>query len=157
MTRTPSEHARQRAGGSRLSGTPFSSLLQGARHRFDAWAHARRLSRDLERLGAYERQCVLADFGLTEQELPLVAGLHAQRGDLWKQMMARLGLDPAQAEKVDGLRDLQRMCAKCKSQARCQKWCSVAFPLEGYRAFCPNAFTFDLMLRQAASKQRPGA
>lgn len=73
MTRTPSERARQRAGGGRLSGTPFSSLLQGAPPRFDAWAHARRLARDLGRLGAYERQCALADFGLAEWELPLVA------------------------------------------------------------------------------------
>lgn len=124
-----------------------SHFTQWVRRRVDRWNRNRRMIRELSRLDEYERACVLSDFGLTEQDLFAIASGPELPADLWRKVMARLGLDPQSTRAApEVLRQLTRTCTTCSERRRCQRLLSAHAAPDDHHAFCPNAAAFDAML-----------
>jgi Family of unknown function (DUF6455) len=68
----------------------------------------------------------------------------AARGDV-SRMMQHFGIDPAEVppQFSDRLRDAERLCARCASIGRCQRWSYREPTKDAPRLFCPNAELFD--------------
>ncbi len=66
------------------------------------------------------------------------------------RMIVRVGLDPKivahdDPKTVNLMKDVRERCARCPSEARCERW--LAGEIGGGNAFCPNARVFDELVR----------
>ena len=113
----------------------MSRFVDGRRKR-------RQLERELAQLAAMgSLDAVLADVGLVRSQIkPLIEGCAGSR-DLLDQMLARLGIDPAQLP-VETLRDMTWTCTTCPDKRRCRKWLSDIGETD-FHSFCPNAAPLD--------------
>ncbi len=116
------------------------------------WLRARvrrfRTARELMGLGRREFDRTLTDVGLTRSALPEVLRSYPESGELLGCMMEHVGVDLAWLRANPRMmRDLDRSCGLCAERRRCRKWMKRRQPADGYRAFCPNAFNFDVIPR----------
>ena len=116
-------------------GQTISQFIDGRRKR-------RRLQLELAQLEALgSLDAVLADAGLVRSQIePLIAGCTGSR-ELLDQMLARLGIDPAELP-VEDLRDMTWTCTTCPDKRRCREWLAD-IEQTGFHAFCPNAEQLD--------------
>lgn len=108
----------------------------------------RELREELAGLSGRDLDCVLADIGLTRDEMETVIENAPRSRSLLESMMWRLALDrtlPATASQL--LREIERRCATCDHQKACGDWIGKGAQDDGYRSFCPNAATFDNLPR----------
>lgn len=114
---------------------------KGAIARFiDAW----RDRRELAALAPGELDRMLGDAGLSRTDLPSVLDHARQVGELLPAAL-RLHAVDAEAlahERLDLLRDMQRVCAACRSTAACRRLLADG-NAEEHARICPNAYSMD--------------
>lgn len=88
------------------------------------------------------------EMGVSTQELADLVGQGAEGAELQPRMAATLGLDPESPalQEAAMARDLKRLCIACASKRRCRREIAAGTAAEHYREFCPNAYTFDLLM-----------
>jgi len=126
----------------------FRAIKASVKRYFDDAAIRRELREELASLGNGDLDRVLADIGLTREEMETVI-LNAPRSRMLLQsMLRRLDLDRRMALMAPQLvRNIERRCATCGNQKECQDWMDKGSPGDTYRRFCPNAATFDSLPR----------
>jgi hypothetical protein len=103
---------------------------------------------DLEARGELDR--TLADAGLTRAQVPAVVRSHPNACHLMARMMDELGIDAESVDAADSMHDAAWRCTTCTEKRVCAEW--LAHPRDAaWRAFCPNADTFEEARRVGAS------
>ena len=122
-----------------------------ASHRRDA-ATRRELRQELAGLSRHDFDRVLADIGLSRDEMETVIQNAPRSRKLLDSMVRRLDLQRGLSLAAPRIvRDLERRCATCGNQKDCGEWFAAEAPGDGYRNFCPNASAFDALLRKEAA------
>jgi len=125
----------------------LNSVKASTRRFLDDAAMRRRLRAELSGLGS-DVDRVIADIGLTRNEMETLIRNAPRSRTLQQAMLKRLGLEQRIASLApDVSRSIERRCATCSQQAECEDWIAHAQPSDGYPRFCPNAETFDAVAR----------
>jgi len=68
-----------------------------------------------------------------------------------RRMMRAHGLDPDRMRQanVTLMRDVERVCTRCKSAGKCRRELDAGTALVHYHECCPNAATFDDLVSSA--------
>lgn len=114
------------------------------------WHDRRMMAEELEELD----DRTLGELGLTRDQIPLVVRAYPAATKQFTQMLARVGLDTKEAPLDASTRgDLYRTCTMCAKRRRCRRWLASTKDVDGYPAFCPNAWMFSRLLE--ARRQTP--
>ena len=100
---------------------------------------------DLAMLSREELRHMSGDLSLAESDLlSFSAGAH-DNTVLMERMFRDCDLDPDQMRHRFGtlLRDVERVCTQCRRTGRCRRELDAATATLHYRAYCPNAATFE--------------
>ena len=109
-------------------------------------AERRRVAQEFARLDERDVARVLADIGCSREDLRALINNAPHAPVLLRAMTAKLGLEAAfAAAGSDTVRDIERRCTTCVSQARCRHWLRRAGTDDGYKQFCPNTGNFEAM------------
>jgi hypothetical protein len=115
---------------------------------FDDAAIRRDLREELTGLGRDDLDRVLAELGISRDELEIVIKNAPRSRMLFQSMLRRLGLEKRIGLAAPQLiRRIERRCATCSRQKECSDWLEKGAPGTAYRQFCPNAETFDNLTR----------
>lgn len=115
---------------------------------FDDAAMRRELREELAGLGNGDLDRILADVGLSREDMEKVIDNAPRSRMLLQSMLHRLDLDRRLnliAPEVS--RMIERRCATCGNQKQCGDWMAKGAPGDAYKTFCPNAETFDNLPR----------
>lgn len=128
--------------------------LQEAAESMSVWRERRALARELTELD----DVALADLGLVRGQIPILVRAHPAAANLLGQMLKRLGLESEERPLEAGMReDLYRVCVQCIERKHCRRWlASPSSSQEGLKAFCPNAWMFDLLRHRIAEVKTNG-
>lgn len=122
---------------------------------FRAWAERwrramrnRRTLRELDALSPAERRHIAEDVGFSGADLRRFICTHEGPSELMPRRLELLGLDPAYVMHAEPAtyRDLERVCAMCKSSRRCAEALAKGDVQTGMDNYCLNAFTIDSLL-----------
>jgi hypothetical protein len=117
------------------------------RRYLDDAAMRRELRAEFAELGG-DLDRVLAEIGLTHDELDTLIQNAPRSRMLMQSMLRRLGLEKRLAMVAPQLvRNIERHCAMCGSQRECADWMAKGAPGDAYRRFCPNAEALDALQR----------
>lgn len=109
------------------------------------WLHdlrARRAAQsELAALDPADRARILAETGLTAEDLQAAAGRRHGLEDQQAQAMAALGIDPRafRARNPEWQRDMARLCLACPSHGRCRTDLATGWFAERHGQYCPNS------------------
>lgn len=108
-----------------------------------AWRDRRDMERELGSLPEEERQRLLADVGLNDDDLQALLTHPEQVATLMPAALARYGVDVRALEHDhrELLHDLQRTCAHCRDTKRCRHLLADPDGLAEHAKLCPNAPT----------------
>jgi hypothetical protein len=121
----------------------------------DKWQRTLRNHRARVELAACppgELHRIAQEVGLSEQALRSLDCSHPGPAELMPERLRQLGLDPtfiAQAQ-APTYRDLERVCASCKSWRRCARDLANGDVQSGMGGYCLNASTLDALLVEPA-------
>ena len=108
----------------------------------------RRSARELDALSPAERFRLSEDVGLPGSDLRRFNCSHDGPQTLMPQRLCALGIDPGYVKH--GLpatyRDLERVCATCKSARRCERDLARGDAQAGMNSYCLNAPTIDSLI-----------
>ena len=109
--------------------------------------HARRSARELAGCPPEEPHRIAHDVGLSAAALQRAVGNHPGPSELMPLRLQQLGLDPGFVKHAQSAayRDLQRVCATCKSWRRCARDLGRGDVQAGMESYCPNAPTIDAL------------
>jgi hypothetical protein len=121
-----------------------------------AWINKHRVNGVRDELG----QCspedamqIAKDLGVPVGDLQGLTAKGAAAANVLPKMLSALSVD-AQA-LTDGdravMRDLQRTCILCDHKNRCRRELAEGSAAQHFREFCPNAYTFDALLKQEST------
>lgn len=111
----------------------------------------RRLAREFGRLGSRDLDRVLTEIGCSREELSVLIHNAPRSRPLLDGMIFRLGLEREFAlGDAELVRDIERRCATCAAQGRCDAWLRAGRASDDYRLFCPNAGNFGLLAGKTA-------
>ncbi|AWK89921.1 DUF6455 family protein [Azospirillum thermophilum] len=107
------------------------------------WRERHELDRELAALPPGERHRMLAELGLSEDDLDALVTHGDQVSTLMPRALALRGLSlEALAHDHQGLlHDLQRTCAHCADPRRCRHLLAEDAPVADHDEVCPNAST----------------
>lgn len=102
---------------------------------------------ELRQCGTEEVARIAHDLNVTPGELATLAGKGENAAALLDKMLAALGVDRESKHVQDPrmMRDLQRLCFSCNHKQQCGHELAAGTAKEHYRAFCPNAYTLDVL------------
>jgi hypothetical protein len=122
--------------------TPFQSLLARCR----AWFKGSSES-DFGCCGEAELERMARDMRISASELCAVASKGPKAADLLLRRMADLDLDPKEVARLEpaAFRDLQRVCAMCKSHRRCAWDFARGASPPVWDRYCPNTSTLEAL------------
>src|SRR5712691_11433588 len=113
------------------------------------WTRARSDLFELESCDPNEVERIAHDLGMRVSELRVVVSHGRDGADLLRRRMAGLDLDPDELARSEPatLRDLQKICAMCRSRGRCARdFTRESDPAwQNWRDYCPNATTIDML------------
>ena len=90
------------------------------------------------------------DTDLRPDQAARLAEVYLSAVEEFDGMLARIGLDTKVAPLEAAARlDLYLNCVDCSQRHACRQWLAADKDNDGYRQFCPNAWTFERMLRTA--------
>ena len=96
---------------------------------------------------------IAKDLGVPVGDLHGLTAKGASAANALPKMLTALSVD-AQA-LTDGdpavMRDLQRTCILCDHKSRCRRELAEGSAAQHFREFCPNAYTFDALLKQKST------
>ncbi len=128
------------------------SLRAAVAARQEDAAMRRRMAQEFANLGGRDLDRMLADLGCAREDLATIIKNAPRSKPLLDAMVLKLGLERAFAfGEPPLLRDIERNCATCPTQAICSRWLSKGGAPGEYRLFCPNAGNFDLLTGKAAA------
>jgi hypothetical protein len=122
--------------------TPPQSLLARCR----AWFKGNSES-DFGCCGEAEIERMARDMRISASELCAVASKGPKAADLLLRRMADLDLDPKEVARLEpaAFRDLQRVCAMCKSHRRCAWDFARGASPPVWDRYCPNTGTLEAL------------
>lgn len=108
---------------------------------------------ELECLPAYEVDRIAREFNLNDNELRLLASKDSDAANEVDELLEAVGIDPRTLDNKEPLvmRDLQRLCTRCKSKDQCRLELDSCSASDNYRDFCPNAYTISALIREKSS------
>src|ERR1700674_331071 len=114
------------------------------------WTRARSDLFELQSCGPDQVERIAQDLDMSVSELRVVVAHGRDGADLLRRRMAALHLDPDELGRSDPatLRDLQKLCTMCRSRGRCARDLaqeSADPDWQGWREYCPNAATLDML------------
>ena len=114
------------------------------------WLRGHAAGSDLAMLSPEELRHMAEDLSLAETDLRSLAR-GRDNSALTGRMMRAHGLDPDRVRHayVTLMRDVERVCTQCKSEARCRRELDAGTALVHCREYCPNAATFDDLVDSA--------
>jgi hypothetical protein len=132
--------------------TWLEGLRASAALRIREAAMRREIAQEFANLGGRDLDRVLADIGCTRDELGTLIDNAPHSRPLLDAMVLQLGLERTFAfAEPTLLRDIERRCAICPTQAVCRRWLGKSGSPGGYRAFCPNTGNFDRLNGKAVA------
>lgn len=128
------------------------NMLATIAGRWRAWRSLHEVAA-LERLGENEVGRIARDLSLTTGELRALAGKSADAALLLYRRMIDFRLDRAEVARSQPgvMRDLQKHCALCASQARCTRDLACHAKLSAWRSYCPNDDTLRALAPTVAA------
>jgi uncharacterized protein YjiS (DUF1127 family) len=126
----------------------FQSLKARIGSHFRDAAVRRALREELAGLSSHDMDRVLADIGLTREEMDKAIENAPRSRGLLESMLRQVGFGrvlPAAGSTL--LREIERRCATCNRQKDCSDWLGKGTQDGGYRRFCPNAAILDNLPR----------
>lgn len=116
------------------------------------WLKAR-LARDreLQGLTPHDYDILAADIGVTPEQFHDIAPRIDDHSEQMDAMMRVRGLDPDDVRRVFGglVRDMEVLCAQCRSPGRCRRELAAGSAAAGMHEYCVNAAAIDDMARRA--------
>jgi hypothetical protein len=108
----------------------------------------------LDEAGELDR--VLADAGISADDIPDLLAAHPGADHQLADMMCRLGIDATRVPPVptssETLHDMERRCAACAAWRECRSWLASDKDDAAYHQFCPNAHALDEILRLKSAR-----
>jgi len=101
-----------------------------------------------------EAQRIASDLNLSVSELHALCARDGGSPKLLQQRMAQLHLDQNAVKRAHPavLRDLEKTCALCNSEAKCSRDFERGAEPKAWTEYCPNSSTLDGLQREAAGK-----
>lgn len=126
---------------------PRTGLAETVRALLRGWRERQLMRRHLTDIGEQEADRMLRDSGVSRLEAAGWLNAPFAAEDLAGRMMAKLGVSSAEARRSDPMvmRDIERVCMACRSRRRCRRSLERGQPSAEYKAFCPNATTFEAL------------
>lgn len=118
--------------------------------RFRAWRRRREAMREFDRMGPEGQTMLGRDLGVQPNALARLAANGPAPNDRLPRMMQALGMDLGEVAGEDHAlaRDMELVCAECRSVSRCARDLDHGEAAASYGAYCPNAHTLDALLRE---------
>jgi hypothetical protein len=100
---------------------------------------------DLAALSRDELRHIAGDLSLADSDLIALSARGRDNTRLMTGMIRACGLDPDQLRHSFGtlLRDIERVCSRCRFAGRCRRELEAGSAPVHFRGYCPNAGTFD--------------
>ena len=116
-----------------------------------AWGRLQQHRRSVVELAACppeELRRIAREVGVSERELRALDSNTKGPTELMPERLRQLGLDPEFLRRDDTAvyRDLERVCARCKSSERCARDLAAGDVATGMRSYCSNAHTIDALI-----------
>ena len=113
------------------------------------WVRAHAGPSEVERLSPQEQRYLASDLALSESELRSLSANGRDNTVLMDRMMRAHGIDPDRMRMaLDApMRDIERVCTRCRSVARCRRELDAGTAAMHCHEYCPNASTFDALVR----------
>jgi Family of unknown function (DUF6455) len=110
------------------------------------------LGSDLATLSREDLRHIAGDLALAESVLLSLSTGARDNTVLMQRMMRARGLDPDKMRHAFSmaLRDAERVCSQCRNTGRCRRELDAGTAAAHCRAYCPNAATFDDLVKCAA-------
>jgi hypothetical protein len=107
---------------------------------------------DLAMLSREDLLVMAKDLSLAESDLLSLRAGARDNTVLMERMMRARGLDPDRMRDTFGasMRDLERVCTRCRSTGRCRRELDADTAALHCYDYCPNAATFDNLVATAA-------
>ena len=125
-------------------------------HTVAGWINKHRANGGCDELGRCNPEDAIQiakDLGVPVGDLQGLTAKRATAANALPKMLSALFVD-AQAP-TDGdpavMRDLQRTCILCDHKSRCRRELAKGSAAQHFREFCPNAYTFDALLKQKST------
>jgi transcriptional regulator with XRE-family HTH domain len=120
---------------------------------FGDWLKHRRELNEMRQLNTAEFDRIASDLRLSPGDLNELVRQGPHAADELPKLLKVLGIDEADLARTQPLvlRDMERVCALCRSEAQCDRDLAAGTSAEHYEGYCLNAGTID-GLGQAASK-----
>jgi hypothetical protein len=129
--------------------SPIEPIFGAIANWVTRYRQAAGLRRELAKCGAEEVAAIARDFGLSTQELELIASKGPNAADELPKLLRALGVDPRKrrSDRKGTLRDLQRICITCGHKAQCKHELAAGTAANHYHDYCPNAVSIDELFR----------
>lgn len=121
-------------GGSRELWRSMKALWNG-------WRRKQAVLGEIDALDSHERGRILAEAGMTREQLAQSIRLPYASDDLLTRAVASLGIDADvfYARHVLWHRDMEWACAACPARSRCRRDLATGDFARRYRHYCPNS------------------
>ena len=141
-----------------MATTKKSSVYDRLLSWVESWQRHRRSGAELDGFGTAELEHIASDLGLSAKELRSLSRCHPGASTLLPSRLQQLGLDPEGVRMCEPAtyRDLERVCARCRSSGRCERDLARNDAEAGMRGYCPNAPTIDALMADPWSQPRAG-
>lgn len=122
--------------------------LQAWRQRWQRAMQNRMTARELGAISQTERMRLADDVCMSGTDLRRFNCTHDGPTKLMPSRLEQLGIDAAYVrhDMVGTYRDLERVCASCKSVRRCARDLAKGNPQAGMGSYCLNSATIDSLL-----------
>ena len=119
------------------------------------WQSRRTQARELDALGAEQRQALARDIGIPEDVLFDLAARGAEAGSELPRLMDALSLDVERIRRTRTalMQDMTMTCSRCPATAHCRRRLDQGHARLLYSLYCPNADT----LRELWAAERPAS
>jgi len=105
---------------------------------------------ELGKCSPEEARQIAKDLGIPVEDLRRLVTKAPVAADALPKMLSALSVDARALEDADPavMRDLQRTCVFCDHKSLCERELAEGTAAQHFRQFCPNALTFDALLRR---------
>ena len=127
--------------------------LQARRQRWKRAVQDRMSARELEAISPVEHLRP-DDVSMSGTDLRRFHCTHDGPAKLMPQRLEQLGIDPGYVryDMAATYRDLERVCAPCRSARRCARDLARGNVLAGMQSYCPNSATIDSLLLDRSAR-----
>jgi len=138
------------------AGKPRYPTVEYMLHAVADWISKHRVMKgmrdELGQCSPEEKMQIAKDLGVSVEHLRCLAAKGAAAADALPKMLSALSVDAQALTNRDPaiMRDLQRTCILCDHKGRCQRELARGSAAQDFHEFCPNAYTFDALLKQAS-------